>query len=279
MNNIASAIDKVAQDISVIEDSSNKTMKVAKAGSQKVDQSVDAMEHIHSSVQNITTQMKELGKSSEQIGEIVNVITDIASQTNLLALNAAIEAARAGEAGKGFAVVADEVRKLAERSSEATTEVTNLIQNIQDVSKVSIKTTEEGRKYVEDGVKLATEAKSSLGEILEATQGNSMQIQNIAASSEEVNVSTSDTVQTNTALKQQIDQTSTDIQQVSDYSGKVNDAMNNVVDVSRNNAANTEEVSASVEEVTASMVEVESMFKDLNVKSKDLNEKLNYFIV
>jgi methyl-accepting chemotaxis protein len=99
-----------------------------------------------------------LGEHSQQIGEIIQVIDDIAEQTNLLALNAAIEAARAGEHGKGFAVVADEVRKLAERSSKATKEIAELITNIQKLTAGAVKAMEEGTGEVEQGVSLAVDA-------------------------------------------------------------------------------------------------------------------------
>src|SRR6202035_2564381 len=116
-----------------------------------VDATLTKMKVIAESVGAAARKMEELGKSSDQIGQIIGVIDDIADQTNLLALNAAIEAARAGEQRRGFAVVADEVRKLAERTSKATKEIATMIQNIQDETKTAVLAMESGTKQVEAG--------------------------------------------------------------------------------------------------------------------------------
>jgi len=113
------------------------------------------------------TKMEELGKSSDQIGRIISVIDDIADQTNLLALNAAIEAARAGEQGRGFAVVADEVRKLAERTSNATKEIAQMIKSIQSETKNAVKAMQAGNMQVEQGLVTTAQAGESLGEIIQ----------------------------------------------------------------------------------------------------------------
>ncbi len=138
--------------------------------------------------------MEELGKSSDQIGRIIAVIDDIADQTNLLALNAAIEAARAGEQGRGFAVVADEVRKLAERTTTATKEIAQMIKNIQDETRAAVTAMEAGSRQVEEGVKSTAQAGDSLKEIIQMAEEVGEMITHIAtaateqsAASEEVN--------------------------------------------------------------------------------------------
>jgi methyl-accepting chemotaxis protein len=129
--------------------------------------------------------VRELGKSSDQIGEIISVIDDIADQTNLLALNAAIEAARAGEQGRGFAVVADEVRKLAERTTKATKEIAGMIKKIQVDTAGAVSSMEQGTGEVEKGKQLADRAGASLQEIVGVSQKVTDMVTQIAAASEE----------------------------------------------------------------------------------------------
>jgi methyl-accepting chemotaxis protein len=143
------------------------------------------MEKIAAVVNESATAIKELGRSSEKIGEIIGVIDDIADQTNLLALNAAIEAARAGEQGRGFAVVADEVRKLAERTTTATKEIASMIKGIQSETGNAVGSMEKGTKEVEDGKLLADKAGDALREILDGNQKLTDMIQQIATAATE----------------------------------------------------------------------------------------------
>lgn len=129
--------------------------------------------------------VKDLGKGSEQIGEIVRVIEEIADQTNLLALNAAIEAARAGEQGRGFAVVADEVRKLAERTTKATKEISDMIKTIQQNTNQAVVSMEEGTHEVEEGIQLANTAGSALKNIIDSSSKVADVVNQVAASTEE----------------------------------------------------------------------------------------------
>jgi methyl-accepting chemotaxis protein len=166
-------------------EASKKYGEIAKEGGNVVNETIKGMNRISEVVQNSAETVQQLGKSSEHIGEIVQVIDDIADQTNLLALNAAIEAARAGEQGRGFAVVADEVRKLAERTTKATKEIASMIKQIQKDTKGAVASMEKGSKEVENGRELANKAGESLKEIIAGAEDVVDIISQVAAASEE----------------------------------------------------------------------------------------------
>ena len=152
----------------------------AQSGAQMVERTVERMQRIKSTVDEAAAEITRLGERSAEIGNIVAVIDDIAAQTNLLALNAAIEAARAGEQGRGFAVVADEVRKLAERVAGATKEISGLIQGMQRSVDSSVKVMAQGAQETDQGAEAAAEAGLALQQILTAVQGVNAQVQEIA---------------------------------------------------------------------------------------------------
>jgi len=154
-------------------------------GAAVVAQVVEAMGRVNVMSKELSTEINELGRQAADISSIINVIQDIADQTNLLALNAAIEAARAGEAGRGFAVVADEVRKLAERTMTATAEVTGSIQNITSTVDKNVRSVGQAVAGIEASNRLAVQAGESLGEILEIAGKAVDQITSIATAAEE----------------------------------------------------------------------------------------------
>jgi len=166
-------------------EASKNSGKVAKEGGKVVEETIHGMNRIAEVVKKSAETVQALGKSSDQIGEIVQVIDDIADQTNLLALNAAIEAARAGEQGRGFAVVADEVRKLAERTTKATKEIATMIKQIQKDTSGAVESMEQGTKEVEIGKQLAEKAGTSLQEIIHGAELVVDIVTQVAAASEE----------------------------------------------------------------------------------------------
>ena len=159
--------------------------KIAQEGGIVVQNTVIGMNKIAEVVSKASQTVKELGRSSDQIGEIIQVIDDIADQTNLLALNAAIEAARAGEQGRGFAVVADEVRKLAERTTKATKEIAGMIKQIQKDTVEAVTSIDVGTEEVQKGKELADKAGNSLKEIITGSNKVIDMINQVAAASEE----------------------------------------------------------------------------------------------
>jgi methyl-accepting chemotaxis protein len=194
MQEMASTVLQVSENSNKAAEASRQAAETAREGGSIVDETLEKMRTIAESVQGTAKKVEELGKSSDQIGRIAGVIDDIADQTNLLALNAAIEAARAGEQGRGFAVVADEVRKLAERTTTATKEIAQMIKNIQDETKVAVVAMEMGTKQVEEGVQSTTKAGASLKQIIHMSEQVGEMITHIAtaateqsSASEEVN--------------------------------------------------------------------------------------------
>jgi methyl-accepting chemotaxis protein len=175
----------IAQNCHEAARNSQQASNAAESGAQVVAQTVEIMNSIAERVNNTSRTVESLGARSDQIGAIVGTIEDIADQTNLLALNAAIEAARAGEQGRGFAVVADEVRALAERTTKATREISEMIKAIQAETKGAVSAMEEGVREVKQGTEEAAKSGSALQEILDQINAVSLQVNQIATAAEE----------------------------------------------------------------------------------------------
>jgi methyl-accepting chemotaxis protein len=182
---MSASIEEVARKSGEAAGNATESGKAAEEGGAVVAQTIDGMQAISSAVGASAASVQELGKRGEQIGEIIDVINDIADQTNLLALNAAIEAARAGEHGRGFAVVADEVRKLADRTTKATEEIAGSIRAIQTETTQAVERMRSGTQQVATGVERATKAGASLRGIVEKAHHVATTIHSIAAAAEQ----------------------------------------------------------------------------------------------
>jgi methyl-accepting chemotaxis protein len=166
MQEMSSTVHEVSENCNKAAESAHKASETAREGGAIVDDTLTLMRSIADSVRETAKSVQQLGTRSDQIGKIVGVIDDIADQTNLLALNAAIEAARAGEQGRGFAVVADEVRKLAERTTKATKEIAEMIQSVQSETRGAVEKMQSGTQQVEKGVEVTAKAGDSLKQII-----------------------------------------------------------------------------------------------------------------
>jgi methyl-accepting chemotaxis protein len=182
----------IAQNCMTAAEGARRASAAAVAGAAVVQETVQGMGRIAARVRESATTVESLGARSDQIGEIIGTIEDIADQTNLLALNAAIEAARAGEQGRGFAVVADEVRALAERTTRATGEIGNMIKSIQSETRSAVGAMEGGVKEVEKGTAEAAKSGEALQDIIAQIESVTQQVNQIAVAAEEQTATTSE---------------------------------------------------------------------------------------
>lgn len=184
VNNMTRSILEVSSNASQAAQVAQRSLQAASQGSQAVQNTIAGMNGIREQIQETSKRIKRLGESSQEIGEIVELISDITEQTNILALNAAIQAASAGEAGRGFTVVAEEVQRLAERSSEATKQIGAIVKTIQTDTNSAVAAMEKSTEGVVEGAKLSDEAGKALTEIETVSNNLARLIQSISAATE-----------------------------------------------------------------------------------------------
>ncbi|MBB1088501.1 methyl-accepting chemotaxis protein [Lysobacter sp. SG-8] len=209
ISEIADSINQVSRNSAESADVAQRSVQIATKGAGVVRQTIAGMDNIRDQIQETSKRIKRLGESSQEIGSIVELINDISEQTNILALNAAIQAASAGEAGRGFAVVADEVQRLAERASNATKRIETLVQTIQSDTNEAVSSMEQTTSEVVAGARLAEDAGTALGEIEKVSSDLSGLIQGISTAAQQQTsaasniTSTMNTIQSITAQTSQ----------------------------------------------------------------------------
>jgi len=249
LHELSKAIMHIADISSTVTDLSQHATLQANEGGQVVQETKNQMQSIHSSVTDSNTKIQTLHERSQQITSILDVITSIADQTNLLALNAAIEAARAGEHGKGFAVVADEVRKLAEQSQESAKQIFELIHGIQTETEQSVNIMAKVSEDVQNGLRVTDEAIAKFQVIMTSMNEITPRMEEVSSSSEQMSAS----VQEVTAVTEDVA-----------FSAK-------------GNAAASEDVAASTEEQLASMEEINASAQALAHMADELKQLVSQF--
>lgn len=228
-SSMAASVEEMTVSISTVAGSSESARDVAASAEAEAANGVEAIQRVAADIQGIAATaeasaqaVQALGEHTERIASIVGVIKDIADQTNLLALNAAIEAARAGEQGRGFAVVADEVRALAERTTRATKEISGMIRTIQGETRSAVAGMEEGVHEVEQGTEEAAKSGAALQNIMEQINNLSMQISQVATAAEEQTATTSEISHNIQQITDVIQQTANGAQQSATAAAELN---------------------------------------------------------
>ena len=186
ISDMVRSLDRVAMSTADSAEIARNSVSIAREGAQQVRNTINGMNNIRGNIQETRTLIKRLGESSQEIGNIVEIIKSIADQTNILALNAAIQANSAGEAGRGFAVVADEVQRLAERSSNATKRIEGLVKTIQNDTNAAVASMERSTKEVVDGANIAEEAGTALSKIEDVSTSLASLIERVSDSTRKV---------------------------------------------------------------------------------------------
>lgn len=208
INEMAVSINEVSSNSKESAEMASRSVEIAKKGGVAVRRTIEGMDSIRETIQETSKRIKRLGESSQEIGDIVELIDDIAEQTNILALNAAIQAAMAGEAGRGFAVVADEVQRLAERSSSATKQIEALVKTIQTDTNEAVISMEQSTSGVVNGAHLAEDAGSSLEEIVSETEKLADRVSNISSLAQQQSAAASNVSQVMHVIQEITTQTS-----------------------------------------------------------------------
>jgi methyl-accepting chemotaxis protein len=253
------------------------TAQAAQRGAQTVQQTVEGIRAIHDSSRQVGERVREMGRHSEDIGKIVLTIQDIADQTNLLALNAAIEAARAGEQGRGFAVVADEVRKLAEKAGASSREIADLVRTVQKGAQEAVRVAVEGDANVARGVETATAAGQALEQIQAAAHQNQAAVGNIQNATAAIKTLAAELIQVLSVLADLGQQNASHTREMTAEIGQAAQSIESVAASAEESSASVEEVSATAEELSAQVEEVSAAAQELARLAEQLRGAVGSF--
>ncbi len=274
-----SSLAETGEGLRVTSEASADNARMAGEGIENVNQVIEGIERVKETTDDVVERIEELDAYSQEIGKILEVIGDIADQTNLLALNAAIEAARAGEHGRGFAVVADEVRKLAESSAAETKAIAELVMRVREATAGSVATIRTSAEEVEKVSSLSTETGAVFNRVFEIANRTEKDIENIMGKTDQLLENSARVEEVMRDLVKLAGRNRVVAEELAGLAGEVRESADNTAAVAEETAAAAEESSASVEEISASVEEMTASAESLSRMAGRLTELVGQFKV